>query len=99
MGKVKLPESQLAMFHYLRLNNFIFRVLSKLYSEMIIPKIPNQTHFFKRRMEMTMPMMKTTAKTGPTTQMSPSPVSTGKGSTTNSGVITVSVNGLVANIF
>lgn len=48
---------------------------------------------------MTMHMMKTTARTGPTTHMSPSPVSTGKGSTTSSGVTTVSVYGLVANIF
>lgn len=48
---------------------------------------------------MTMQMMKTTASTGPTTHMSPSPVSKGRGSGPISGVITVSVYGLVANIF
>lgn len=47
-------------------------------------------------MAMTMQMMKTTARTGPTTHMSPSPVSKGRAI---SGVITVSVYGLVANIF
>lgn len=54
--------------------------------------ISKPTHFLYRSMAMTMQMMKTTARTGPTTHMSPSPpVSTGKGSTTSSGVITVSV--------
>lgn len=49
------------------------------------------THFLYKRMAMTIQMMKTTARTGPTTHMSPSPVSTGRGSTTSLGVITVSV--------
>lgn len=48
---------------------------------------------------MTIQMMKTTARTGPTTHMSPSPVSIGRGSTPSSKVITVSVYALVANIF
>lgn len=48
---------------------------------------------------MTMQMMKTTARTGPTTHMSPSPGSTGRGSTIVSSVFTISVYGLVANIF
>ena len=46
---------------------------------------------------MTMQMMKTTARTGPTTQMSPSPASRGWGS--ESGAITGSVYGLATYIF
>lgn len=62
-------------------------------------EIPKPTHFLYRRMAMTMQIMKTTARTGPNTHMRPSPASTGKGSTTSSGVTTVSVYGLAANIF
>lgn len=46
---------------------------------------------------MTMQMMKTTARTGPTTQMSPSPASKGWGS--ESGAVTDSVYGLATYIF
>lgn len=51
------------------------------------------THFLYRRIAMTMQMMKTTAKTGPTTHMSPSPPkSAGPGGvTTSTGAVTVSV--------
>lgn len=46
---------------------------------------------------MTIQMMKTTARTGPTTQISPSPASRGCGS--ESGAITGSVYGLATYIF
>ena len=49
---------------------------------------------------MTMQMMKTTASTGPTTQMRPSPpVSMGRGSPSTSGIMYVSVYGLDTNAF
>lgn len=55
------------------------------------------THFLYRRMAITMQMMKTTARTGPTTQIRPSPASNGCGS--ESGAITRSVYGLATYIF
>lgn len=81
------------VFYHLRLNNVIITLQNPLHSPQKQNKTNNlkPTHFLYRRMAMTMQMMKTTARTGPTTHMSPSPASTGRASTTSSGVVTVSL--------